>query len=87
MKQLTDIKIKKLSNKGRHHDGLGLYLNVGKTQKKNWSFQYTCNSKKQSVIINQRKQYFVGNLFQLLINNVANIKINIALWRYKYLII
>ena len=49
MKQLTDIKIKKLSNKGRHHDGLGLYLNVGKTQKKNWSFQYTCNSKKHEL--------------------------------------
>ena len=43
MSRLTDIKIKKLSQKGRYLDGLGLYLNIGKSQNKNWSFKYTKN--------------------------------------------
>ena len=43
MSRLTDIKIKKLFQKGRYLDGLGLYLNIGKSQNKNWSFKYTKN--------------------------------------------
>ena len=35
MNRLTDIKIKKISQKGRYPDGLGLFLNIGKTQNKN----------------------------------------------------
>ena len=49
MSRLTDIKIKKLSKKGRYPDGLGLFLNIGKTQNKNWSFQYNCSSRKQEM--------------------------------------
>ena len=45
MNQLTDIKIKKISQKGRYPDELGLFLNIGKTQNKNWTFKYTLNYK------------------------------------------
>ena len=45
MNKLTDIKIKKLFQKGRYPDGLGLFLNIGKTQNKNWTFKYTINYK------------------------------------------
>ena len=45
MNRLTDIKIKKISQKGRYPDGLGLFLNIGKTQNKNWTFKYTINYK------------------------------------------
>ena len=40
MNRLTDFKIKKKFQKGRYPDGLGLFLNIGKTQNKNWTFKY-----------------------------------------------
>ena len=40
MSKLTEIMIKKLSQKGRHPDGLGLFLNIGKSQNKNWTFKF-----------------------------------------------
>ena len=45
MNRLTDFKIKKKFQKGRYPDGLGLFLNIGKTQNKNWTFKYTINYK------------------------------------------
>ena len=45
MNRLTDIKIKNLAKKGRYPDGLGMFLNIGKTQNKNWTFKYTLNYK------------------------------------------
>ena len=46
MSKLTEIMIKKLSQKGRHPDGLGLFFNIGKSQNKNWTFKFTKNFKK-----------------------------------------
>ena len=45
MNRLTDIKIKNLVKKGRYPDGLGLFLNIGKTQNKNWTFKFTIKYK------------------------------------------
>ena len=49
MNRLTDIKIKKISQKGRYPDGLGLFLNIRKTQNKNWIFKYTINYKSHDI--------------------------------------
>ena len=49
MSKLTEIKIQNIKQKGRYLDGFGLYLNVGASKNKNWTFQFTINKKKKEM--------------------------------------